>query len=616
MKKIPLARYLFTRLAQHKVQHMHGVPGDFTLKSLDHLSPSGVKWINSCNELNAGYAADGYSRIRGLGALMTTYGVGELSAINAIAGSYAEYVPVVGIVGTPRRELQATRANVHHTLGDGRPRVFAEMARHVTVAQANLIHDDEEALVEAVDDVLATCLRESQPVYVELPCDMVAKQVDGTRLDTTTLDVDVKSDARAEKDAVDAVLQRLGAAKQPLILVDSGHGVRGFRTEINAFVQKSGIPTLAMPSGNGLVEHSLRNFYGVHSGPVGQIDTMPYVSGADVVLAIGPMFSDTQTLGWSVVPEADKIITLAKKSIEFPGHGHGHGGHSRTININIQSFLTTLTEAINPSSLATPDTSSLGDFRSIAPASADLSAPIDQTNFYLHLSKYLRQGDTVLLANATPILGGRDLVLPPKATSIASGQWFSIGHMLPAAQGAALAQQQGIQDQETTTTTTTKATGNDDHHLTPWTLATTPCPPISPRTILLEGDGSFQVTAQELSTAIRYGIPLTVMIINNNGYAYERQIHGMHEDYNDLAPWRYADLGAKFFGADDYGPEHRQAYPIWTRRISTWKELDDTLADEAFNEAKGLKVLEVGIGKYDVPEKFKSVFQAAGEKLG
>lgn len=94
-KSVPLAQYLFTRLRQLGVGHVHGVPGDYFLRALDLLPPSGLRWIGNCNELNAGYAADGYAKIKGISALMTTYGVGELSALNAVAGSYAEYAPVV-----------------------------------------------------------------------------------------------------------------------------------------------------------------------------------------------------------------------------------------------------------------------------------------------------------------------------------------------------------------------------------------------------------------------------------------------------------------------------------------------------------------------------------------
>jgi len=578
-----LAQYLFTRLRQNNIQYMHGVPGDFTLKALDYLKPSGIQWINSCNELNAGYAADGYARVIGLGALFTTYGVGELSAINAIAGSYAEHVPLVSIVGTPRRELQRQALNVHHTLGDGRPRVFAEMAKQVTVAQAHLVDENEAA--DMIDEAITACLTKSQPVYIDLPCDMVTKEIDHTRLRSPLNKKSTLVDGQFDTLA-DTIHTRIQNAKQPLILIDSGHGVRHLKEEMNAFVEKSGIPTLAMPSGNGMVDHSLKNFYGVHSGPVGRIDTMPYLNGADLVLAFGPMFSDTQTLGWQVVPDVKKTIIIHNESIQIPDQ--------ETFRVNLKDFLPVLTKKVDPLPLEQFDVSSLGNFRNFKPIVNDKSLPIDQENFYLYLNEYLKDEDIVLLANATPILGGRDLILPKSAHTIASGQWFSIGHMLPAAQGAALGQRQ----RGALALKKTK---------------------YNPRTILLEGDGNFQATAQELSTAIRYSIAMTIFIINNSGYAYERHIHGMNEDYNDLAPWIYSDL-PRAFGAHSHVSRLQrdprdQDYPIVAKKVQTWAELDLVLNKDIPNNPSGLNLIEVIVGKYDIPEKFKPVFEAAGEKL-
>lgn len=113
---VNVAEYLFTRLRQLGCTSLHGLPGDFNLLALDYVVPSGLLWVSSCNELNAAYAADAYGRVRGLGAIMTTFGVGELSAINGIAGAFAELAPVVHIVGTPNRASQAGGLMLHHTV--------------------------------------------------------------------------------------------------------------------------------------------------------------------------------------------------------------------------------------------------------------------------------------------------------------------------------------------------------------------------------------------------------------------------------------------------------------------------------------------------------------------
>lgn len=180
-RTIPLAKYVFTRLKQQGVRDVYGVPGDFTLKAIDHLKHSGLRWIANCNELNAGYAADGSARIKGLSALFTTYGVGELSAINAVAGSYAEHVPVVHLVASPARHLQESGAIVHHTLGDGRSGVFREIYEKVTVACSALW--DTQIAQQMIDDSIVKCLRESRPVYIDIPCDLVPAPVPEERLE-------------------------------------------------------------------------------------------------------------------------------------------------------------------------------------------------------------------------------------------------------------------------------------------------------------------------------------------------------------------------------------------------------------------------------------------------
>lgn len=557
---ISLARYLFTRLRQNRVCHLHGVPGDYTLKALDHLSPSGVKWIGNCNELNAGYAADGYARIRGLGALFTTYGVGELSAINAVAGSYAEHVPVVHVVGTPPRHLQASGAKCHHSLGDGRMRIFKEMHEKITVAQANLI--DAKTGPELIDRTIAQCLKHSRPVYIELPCDMVSAQVPMLRLEDNLVDVTTSANEQAEEEQAKGLLDRLYAAKKPLLLVDRGDGVTHVQEEINRLVERTRVPTLTLPSGNGMVDHQLEAYFGVHSGSVGKIDTMPFVGSSDLVIAFGPQFSDTQTLGWSLVPDPAVTVNIGKNTIDG-------------VQVDVKRVLEKVLEVVDASRISQSDTGSLGNFRAIRAPLVGKDEKIDQGTLYLRLndSGFLQPEDVIILANATPILGGRDLILPPKSRTIVSGMWFSIGHMLPAAQGAALAQQR------------------------------------RGRTILFEGDGSFQISVQEISTIIRERLDMTIFLINNDGYAYERHIHGMHETYNDLARWRYLEA-ASFFGADDSGE-----YQVRTFRITTWSDLEALLAQTTFRQGRGLNMVEVMVGKYDVPDKFKEVFKKAGEQL-
>jgi pyruvate decarboxylase len=623
MKTISLAAYLFTRLRQHGVGHIHGVPGDYFLKALDYLGPTRLKWIGSCNELNAGYAADGYARIRGLSALFTTYGVGELSAINAIAGSYAEHVPVVHIVGTPARHLQTSRAMCHHYLGDGSPRVFAEMSKKITVAQANLV--DAKEAPEIIDGTIQQCLVQSRPVYIEVPADMASVTISAERLVEPLIST-MMTEEEFENAKVEMLLQKIYSSKQPLLLVDRGGGMHHISEEIQELVRISGIPTLVMPSGQGMIEIPTPNYYGVHSGPVGYIDTMPYLNSSDLVLAFGPMFSDVQTLAWHTVPSPTITTTIRKNSISTPTSTHA---------INAKSFMRRLLSALDTSKLPRPDTASLGDFRQRpAQPKPDPNAPITQDGLYDRLNTYLRPHDIVLLANGTPLLGVRDLLLPPNTTVIASGLWYAIGSMLPAAQGAALAQQDPLGS---------ASTQFSSPLFPPSSPSQNPSPPNrrTPRTILLEGDGSFQVSAQELSTILKLKLDVTIFIINNEGYAYERLIHGLHADYNDVAPWRYAELAGALgapqlshrngiqsgleedragrdtevlkTGGDRDDGNGDDAFTVSSHRVNTWAELDVLLEDEEWVESRGVKVVDIVVGREDVPGKFKGYFEGPGK---
>src|SRR5664280_2424644 len=167
--EITVADYLITRLKEIGVDHLFGVPGDFVLGFFNQVLKSDLKYVGTCNELNAAYAADGYARIRGIGAFASTYGVGELSAINGVAGSFAERVPVVVITGSPATINFRTRPLLHHTLGDYQ--IPLRMYEKITAASTELV--SVESAPAEIDRVLSACLSHQQPVYISLPADVV-----------------------------------------------------------------------------------------------------------------------------------------------------------------------------------------------------------------------------------------------------------------------------------------------------------------------------------------------------------------------------------------------------------------------------------------------------------
>ena len=206
------------------------------------------------------------------------------------------------------------------------------------------------------------------------------------------------------------------------------------------------------------------------------------------------------------------------------------------------------------------------------------NAPITQDALWQRMSSWLRPHDTVLLANGTPLIGGREMNLPSPVQVIASGIWCSIGQMLPAAQGVAAARR--------------------DHN-------------IPGRTILFEGDGSFQVTCQSISDIIRHRSDVTIVMCNNAGYTYERLLHGMDAEYNDVPAWRHVDA-AKFFGAGD---AQSDGYRTIATTVNTWAQLEELLADGDYADGKGLTIIEVIMDPQDVPQSARAGLKRASDAL-
>ncbi|KAL1617038.1 hypothetical protein SLS54_008033 [Diplodia seriata] len=570
---VPLAQYLFTRLSQLGITAIHGVPGDYNLTLLDHIdAAAGQHWVGNAAELSAGYAADGYARTKGVGALVTCFGVGELSALNAVAGAYAEKAAVVLVVGTPPRAAQDARACLHHTLGDGKPGVFAEMYERVTVAQAVLV--DAETATKQVDAVLRECVRQSAPVYVAVPMDMVAAAVAAP---AAPIDVAVAGggDAGVEDEVVRALFGKMLGAQRPLILVDGFTARFDISDEVNELVAVTGYPTLTTPFGKSIVRETLPGFCGVYAGLAGDPAHQRWVEGCDLVLRFGPLDSDVNTFGFTAKPNPGVTVTFERYSVQMPGDAGASAAATTTTPVSTKSVLQKLLKRLADSSCAPlpapqpfPENRELPleQLKNLSPPAPD--SPVAQQSFWPRMSAFLRAGDVVLTETGTAFYGGQMLALPANTRLLNSSIWLSIGYALAATQGVALAQREIANSASST----------------------------PGRTILFEGEGSFQLTAESVSDIVRNRLDVVIFVLNNNGYAVERIIHGFHAQYNDVQPWRYLNAPA-FFGA----PLDDPAYPVTTSRAGTWGELEDALGDPRLVEGRGLNVVEVCLGMGDAP---------------
>ena len=603
-KTIPLARHIFKRLSELNCKTIHGVPGDFFLRGLDHIQPAGLKWIGNANELCAGYAADGYARatLTGLsrrkyanakssskffsenfsstaavGAVMTTYGVGELSAMNAVAGAYSERVPLVHLVSTPSRKAMRAgedlRRPVHHCLPGRGMEVYAEMTKSVTCAQAELFrYERVDEAAEKVDEVLETAVRESKPVYVAVGCDMWEQEVPVEVGESALKVKPPPSDDENIIEVADEIWGLLEEAERPLIIADALCWPFDLQNEVDELVRLTGIPAMSYASGKGVIEEERESWSSRLP------NTTEYSKNADMVLVFGPLLSDTNTARWSTIPDAENAVMFNLDSIEVWRDRH------KEVMIWQEMRSKDLLQALLEKARASKESwieygiSSNGRQASTSsprtPKSNDI---IKQDDLWPKMSSYLRQDDTLLFANGTPLIGGRSMHLQPGSHVIASGIWNAIGSLLPAAQGVAAAKR--------------------DHNL-------------PGRTIIFEGDGSLQVTVQAISDIVRYRLDVTIVIANNGGYTYERWLNGMDAEYNDVPPWRYTDA-ASFFGAKLDDP----MYPVYATRVETWGELLEVLEDEKAADGKGLKIIDIVMDPKDVPEASKPGLLRAAESL-
>ena len=534
---------------------MHGVPGDYNLVALDYLSEAGLRWVGNCNELNAGYSADGYARIKGIGAMITTFGVGELSALNAIAGSYAEYVPVVHIVGTPSTLSQSNGMLLHHTLGNGDFKVFETMSAGISSVVTNLT--DPMTAAEHIDHAVRECYLQSRPVYIALPTDTVTKKIEGERL-KTPIDLQYPPNNQDQENyAVEVILKHIREAKKPIILVDACAIRHRALDETHELVTKSGLPTFVAPMGKGAVDETLPNYGGVYAGDGSHPDVRNAVESSDLVLSIGAIKSDFNTAGFT-------YHTSQLSSIDF---------HSNYVQVKYSEF-----RGCRMNGVLRKVAQQLGKIN-VAPTPTvqhplPQSKPGDQTITHEWLwprfSSFVREDDIIISETGTSGYGIWEVLFKKGVSGISQILWGSIGFAFGATQGAALA---GVEIGKK-------------------------------RTLLFTGEGSFQLTAQELSTIIRHKLAPIIFIIVNQGYTIERFIHGMDAQYNDVGDWRYVDLPATL-GAP------RESYK--TYQIKTKDQVTELLQDKEFANPDKLKVVEIHMPMDDAPMALKMTAEASAK---
>jgi indolepyruvate decarboxylase len=490
-QRMKIGDFLLRRLEEAGVRHLFGVPGDYNLALLQQLDDSGtLKWIGTCNELNASYAADGYARLNGMGALLVTNGVGPLSAINGVAGSNSEHVPVICISGSiPLRSIDRG-LGMHHTMADGTFDHFLNAFAQVTAAQSRLT--PRNAATE-IDRLILTAWREKRPVYMELPSDIAYLDIE---VPTAPLILDEPpSDAERLRSCIAAIAGRLSAATSPAILVDADADRFGVASELMKLAEKMQAPVAVINAAKGVIDETFPHYLGIYAGKASEPQVREVIETSDCLLCIGYRPIEVTT--------GDFTAALPANTIHARGHSVDVGDDNYQA-VTLKEVLRGVIEAVPEAANRAP--------RRVAAAMAgthpDGSAKLTQAAYWQAIQSYLRPGDVLYVDNGTSfvLLG---LKLPPGCTFVGSINWGSIGYSVGALLGA---------------------------------LTAAP----NRRHLLFIGDGSFQVSAQELSTILRHDLKPVIFLINNGGYTIERGYLGKTESYNDVAKWAYAELPKVF----------------------------------------------------------------------
>ncbi|EDK2919246.1 indolepyruvate decarboxylase [Salmonella enterica subsp. enterica serovar Typhimurium] len=481
-----VADYLLDRLAGCGIGHLFGVSGDYNLQFLDHvIDHPTLRWVGCANELNAAYAADGYARMSGAGALLTTFGVGELSAINGIAGSYAEYVPVLHIVGAPCSAAQQRGELMHHTLGDGDFRHFYRMSQAISAASAIL--DEQNACFE-IDRVLGEMLAARRPGYIMLPAD-VAKKTAIPPTQALALPVH-EAQSGVETAFRYHARQCLMNSRRIALLADFLAGRFGLRPLLQRWMAETPIAHATLLMGKGLFDEQHPNFVGTYSAGASSKEVRQAIEDADRVICVGTRFVDTLTAGFTQQLPAERTLEIQPYASRIG---------ETWFNLPMAQAVSTLRELCLECAFAPPPTRSAGQ-----PVRID-KGELTQESFWQTLQQYLKPGDIILVDQGTAAFGAAALSLPDGAEVVLQPLWGSIGYSLPAAFGAQTA-----------------------------------CP--DRRVILIIGDGAAQLTIQEMGSMLRDGQAPVILLLNNDGYTVERAIHGAAQRYNDIASWNWTQI--------------------------------------------------------------------------
>lgn len=492
MSKITVSDYLVQELNKLGIKDFFGLPGDYNFNILSSIENNeNTNWIGCTNELNAGYAADGYARINGYGALVTTFGVGELSAINAVAGSFAENIPVFKIVGVPATKYIEQNTLLHHNFSN--PDYYAFQRAYANVVEATAFLDCKNAKKE-IDRMIQIFIREKRPVYLAIPVDICKMEIENSP--------EIEKPASNPKNLAEAAEHALNLIKTsdfPVILADVLAKRFNALDEMKKFANTSGLPICTLLMGKSMFDEDNEMYLGTYLGSYDNLYAYKYVNNSDCVISIGTIISDLNTFSFDIKFNPSQYINIQGTYTIIENKKYD--------NVLMKDMIAELCKKIEKRHILIEH-----DERGFEKVDSPTDANLRADYIYPRLQEFFKPGDIIFSETGLVKFGIAPMSLPQDCILNNQVLWGSIGWATPAAFGAAIADK-------------------------------------NRRVVLITGEGAHQLTAQEVSTIMRHNLNMVIIVLNNSGYTIERILSDDPMDkFNDIANWNYSKLPSVFEG--------------------------------------------------------------------
>jgi len=516
---LSIGEYLIRRLQDYGIGHVFGIPGDYILQFYSMLDASPLEIVTTTREDCAGFAADAYARVQGMGAVCVTYCVGGLSLCNSVAGAYAEKSPVVVITGSPGLKERHNNPLLHHRVRDFRTQydVFEKLCIACTE-----LHDPLIAFHE-IDRVLHAAARYKRPVYIEIPRDMVGV-------------VPQQPHQFVQTHLVEAE-RWLNSCQRAAIVGGVEIHRFGLQDDLLALAEKSHIPITTTMLGKSIIPETHPLFVGLYEGAMGNDVVTKFVEESDCLLLLGTFMTDINLGIYTANLDPGKCIYATSEQLRIR--------HHHFENVLLVDFIRELA-ARHPK----PPRRPIPVVQNLATEKFVLKPqePIRVARVIARLNESLNDETVVIADIGDSLFAATELVIRGRTEFVSPAYYTSMGFSIPAALGTQIAR-----------------------------------PDL--RSVVIVGDGAFQMTGAELSSLIRHKFPTIIIVLDNGGYGTERFLHPGKFEFNEVQPWAYHKLPEVYGGGKGY-------------EARTEGEFDEALR-RAWADTKNLSLIQVHLDRDD-----------------